>query len=182
MNYSVYLRPLEVPDAKISYKWRNNPLIWKFTEYKPNKIIDFATETDWIKNSLKIKNDHRFAICLLETGQYIGNIQLINIEDKKGDFHVFIGDTFYWGKGIAKEATQLILNYGFIRLGLDFMNLKVHQDNTIAKAIYQKMGFIKTSQDGDFISMILEKNHFLRLNKKAKIEENIALKEALIPN
>lgn len=182
MNYSVYLRPLSVPDAATSYKWRNNPIIWKFTEYKPDKKIDFATESDWIKKSLKVKNDYRFAICLLETGQYIGNIQLINIADKAGDYHIFIGDTFYWGKGIAKEATQLILNYGFIKLGLDFINLKVHQDNTIAKAIYQKMGFNSIGSQGDFILMTLEKNHFLGLKKRAKIEEKLALTEALIPN
>jgi RimJ/RimL family protein N-acetyltransferase len=182
MNYSVYLRPLKITDAKTSYKWRNNPLIWKFTEFKPNKKIDIATEMDWIKKVLKCKNEHRFAICLLETGQYLGNIQLINIADKAGYFHVFIGETSFWGKGIAKEATQLLLNYGFKKLGLDFINLKVHQDNNIAKSIYQKMGFHSIGIDADFMVMTLEKNHFLGLKQKEKLEEMIYQQEVLMPN
>lgn len=164
MNYSVYLRPLEVADAKTSYRWRNNPLIWKFTEFKPNKNINIAIETAWIKKVLKSKDAYRFAICLLENGKYLGNIQLVNIKDKIGFFHVFIGETSFWGKGIAKEATQLILNYGFSKLKLDFINLKVHEMNSVAKAIYLKMGFQETGKERDFLVMSLHRNYFFGNN------------------
>jgi RimJ/RimL family protein N-acetyltransferase len=171
MNYSVYLRPLEMADAKTSYRWRNNPLIWEFTEFQPNKNITIAIESAWIKKVLKSKDAYRFAICLLENGKYLGNIQLVNIKDRIGYFHVFIGETSFWGKGIAKEATQLILNYGFSKLKLDFIKLKVHEMNSVAKAIYLKMGFQEMGKERNFIEMSLHRNYFLSALSTANKEE-----------
>jgi RimJ/RimL family protein N-acetyltransferase len=176
MNYSVYLRPLEITDAKTSYKWRNNPVLWKYTEFKPNKNISIAIETAWLKKVLKCKNAFRFAICLLDSGKYLGNIQLVNIDDKIGYFHVFIGETSFWGKGIAKEATQLMLNYGFSKLGLTAIKLKVHQNNSVAKAIYQKMGFQEINKEGDFLVMSLQRNFFFG-NSYIEKNKNINLTE-----
>ena len=180
MNYSVYLRPLKFEDAKTSYKWRNNPKIWEFTPFKPTKLISLAMEKVWLKKALKNKNEYRFAICLLETGQYIGNIQLINVKNNSGCFHVFIGEPSFWSKGIGKEATSLILNYGFTKLGLDFITLGVHKMNAFAKSVYYKMGFQPISEDGDFIEMALEKNHFYNLTNSIKSEPILNPQEFLI--
>jgi diamine N-acetyltransferase len=179
MNYSVYLRPLKLEDAKTSYQWRNNPLIWKFTQFKPDRPVNIALETSWLKKVLKNKTEYRFAICLLENGQYIGNIQLINVKNNSGCFHVFIGDPTFWGKGIGKEATALILNYGFTKLALDFITLEVHKDNLFANAVYQRMGFEKINENGNFIEMALEKNYFLNQKKYYKTEKLINQKGIL---
>ena len=180
MNYSVYLRPLKLEDAKTSYKWRNNPKIWEFTPFKPNKHITLAMEKLWLKKTLKAKNEYRFAICMLDTGKYVGNIQLINVKNNTACFHVFIGEPSFWGKGIGKEATSLILNYGFTKLGLDFVTLGVHKMNAFAKSVYYKMGFQPLSEDGDFIEMALEKNQYFKLKNLRTTEQTIHHEELLI--
>ena len=70
----VYIRPLTLEDAKTSYKWRNNPKVWELTGSKPDKYITEEMETEWLKNVLQRKNEKRFAVCVKDTDQYIGNI------------------------------------------------------------------------------------------------------------
>ncbi|HEY0771405.1 MAG TPA: GNAT family N-acetyltransferase [Sphingobacteriaceae bacterium] len=160
MDYSIYLRPINIDDANVSYQWRNNPLVWQFTKFKPTNYITRAIETAWLAKVLKIKNDFRFAICLKENNQYLGNIQLINVKHKSACLHLFIGDPLLWGKGIGKEATGLLLEYGFKTLGLRCIMLEVHKDNLSAQRIYQKTGFQAFNKRGDFIGMTITRKHY----------------------
>ena len=155
MTYSVYLRSLKLADAKTSYLWRNNPLIWQFTRFKPSKQITESMETQWLKKALSNTNEYRFAICLKSNSQYLGNVQLIDVKSKKAELHLFIGNPSFWGKGIGREATALMLNYGFTYLGLDSIRLDVHRDNHPAIALYKKLGFFVSGEEKDFIHMLI---------------------------
>ena len=53
-NLAIYLRSLK-EDALTSYKWRNNPLIWKLTGSKPDIEITKEIELSWIDKILKKK-------------------------------------------------------------------------------------------------------------------------------
>ncbi|HTN21397.1 MAG TPA: GNAT family N-acetyltransferase [Pelobium sp.] len=182
MNYSIFIRPLALGDGQTSYKWRNDELIWEFTEFKPNKPVTVALETEWIKKALAIKNDHRFAICIKETGQYIGNVQLVNVKDKSADFHLFIGDSSFWGKGIGQEATRLVLYYAFNLLNLYDVMLKVHRKHIAAKKLYEKMGFQVINDKGVFIQMILTKKYYKALVKTRGIDIANAHEAVLLDN
>lgn len=166
MSYSVFIRPLEINDAKTSYKWRNNNAIWKFTEFKATTKITEAIETAWLKKALAVKNDYRFAICIKETGQYIGNVQLINVKYKRGAFHIFIGDINYWGKGIGRQATELMLSYGFNVLGLCDITLGFYRGNVAAEELYKKLGFQIIDDKQALIQMILTKKMYKTLLKR----------------
>ncbi len=158
MNYSIYLRELYLSDAKISYQWRNNPEIWKFTGFKPDKIISEKMELEWLKNALAKSNDHRFAICLKNNSQYIGNVQLTNVLSNGADFHLFIGEPSYWGMGIGKQATALMLIFGFTHLELNLINLEVHKEHLAAQSVYKKIGFLENGINSDFLKMSIKKN------------------------
>jgi diamine N-acetyltransferase len=169
MSYQVYIRPLNLDDAKISFKWRNNPLIWKYTKFKISETITESIETAWLKQVLNNSDEHRFAICLKENGRYLGNIQLIDVKDRSAQYHIFIGEASFWGLGIANEATKLILGYGFVNLGLDLISLEVHKENLIAQSVYKRMGFHPTGKENDFIKMSLSAKHYFE--GKAKIQQ-----------
>jgi len=158
MTYSVYLRNLKLSDAKTSYKWRNNPLIWQFTRFKPTKQITEAMETEWLKKALSNTNEYRFAICLKSNSQYLGNVQLIDVKSRNAEFHLFIGEPSFWGMGLGKEATALILNYGFTYLGLDSIRLEVHKENYAAQSVYKKSGFFVIGEGQDFIEMLIQRD------------------------
>lgn len=167
MKSAVYLRPLNPADAIVSFKWRNNPLIWKYTHFRPSEYVTKTIESKWLEKVLNNENEYRFAICLKKNGKYVGNVQIIDIKDKTGEFHIFIGETSYWGKGIGQEATALMLDYGFTKLGLEIILLQVHKENQIAKSIYNKMGFHACNDKDDFVEMVINKNDFSLIRSKS---------------
>jgi diamine N-acetyltransferase len=161
MSQLTYIRPLVLNDANTSYKWRNNPLIWKFTGSKPHKHITAKTETEWLRKCLASENEKRFAICLNSTDQYVGNIQLTNIDESEAQYHIFIGETDVWGKGIAKEATIQLLKFAFEELGLIRVWLEVNEENLSAISVYRNVGFeVQHTTKENFIKMILTKDEF----------------------
>ena len=152
----IYLRPLVLSDALISYKWRNIPKIWELTGNKPNRYITSEIETNWLKNSLIKVNEKRFAICIQSTNQYMGNIQLTNIEYSKAEFHIFIGEIEFWGQGIAYSATKMMLSLAFEKFEIREIHLEVSSLNIAALKVYQKCGFVKTKERNDKILMVFK--------------------------
>jgi len=152
--YKVLIRPLQIEDAKVSYKWRNDPEIWKYTGHKPDKIIDKKTEQAWLKEKLKEKDSFRFAILADDT--YIGNIQITDInQNETGEYHIFIGEKLFWGKGIAYLATLQIIRFAKNILNLKELFLTVNPNNYPAIRVYEKCGFKKFN---DTIQMKLDLN------------------------
>lgn len=160
MNDSIYLRPLNVEDAKTSYQWRKDPEIWVYTEFRPGADITLEKETEWLRAKLNKENDSRFAICLHGTDQYIGNVQLIDLEDGMGELHMFIGEKQFWGKGIGTSASKLILEFGFSQRNLESVFLFAHEGNIPALSIYEKLGFVTVSRHNNQLKMILTKQMF----------------------
>ncbi len=146
----IKIRPLQESDAYISYQWRNNPVIWKYTGSKPDKTITVDMEREWIKNVLSRPNEKRFAI--MADDVYIGNTYLTDISNQTAEFHIFIGRPDYWGKGIAGVVITHILSYAK-DINLKVIHLEVHQDNISALKLYQKAGFVETGQNGQMIKM-----------------------------
>jgi RimJ/RimL family protein N-acetyltransferase len=166
MSKKVYLRKLTINDTAVSYKWRNNSNIWVYTKFRPAPPITLEMEQAWLQKCQAQNNECRLAICLQETDEYIGNVQIIGIRNGSGEFHLFIGDEKHWGKGYGKEASTLILQHGFETLNLDNISLEVHHSNAPAIAIYKKMGFKETAKaDGNFVTMNLNKSNYLLINK-----------------
>lgn len=164
MNSFIYLRPLELDDARTSYRWRNDPEIWEYTGSRPDKYISPELETAWLSSKLNKSNEKRFAICLLDNNQYIGNVQLLEIDQEKAWFHIFIGEKELWGLGISQKATTIVLYYAFSELSLNYVHLSVNLLNTAAYRLYEKIGFMHsgTADKNGFIEMKLSKEIFSR--------------------
>ena len=126
----VEIRPLEINDAYTSVNWRNDKEVFKFTGNTYSHNITLDSELSWIKEVIQRKNEFRCAI--ITDKKYVGNIYLTNITDISASYHIFIGDKTYWGKGIAKQASKLIIDYGFNQLHLKEIHLKVHVQNKSA--------------------------------------------------
>jgi RimJ/RimL family protein N-acetyltransferase len=149
----VLLTPLREEHASTSFQWRNNLKVWEFTENRPTRIITPEIEHAWIVEVIQRPNEKRFAI--LVDSVYVGNVQLTSITDADAEFHIFIGDTNYWGKGIATQATQQLLNIAFAQLGLKTVYLQVKQNNLAAIRAYEKVGFRRLTHEGCHIKMVI---------------------------
>jgi RimJ/RimL family protein N-acetyltransferase/glycosyltransferase involved in cell wall biosynthesis len=138
--HKVLIRPLQIEDASISWKWRNDPVVWKYTGSKPNIKVTEEIEKRWLEEKLNESDSFRFAITVDDL--YVGNIQLTNVVEKQSaEYHIFIGDTNYWGKGIANLATKQIVRFAANILSLKELYLFVNPSNQGAIKVYEKSGF-----------------------------------------
>lgn len=141
---SVFLRPLRITDAEVSYRWRNNSEIWRFTASKPSQRITPSIERDWLEGALTDDSSARYAICLNPSREYVGNVQFTDIEGNTAQFHIFIGEQKYWGLGIGTLATAAALRLAKDELKLAKIWLRVSEQNVAAVRIYSALGFERT--------------------------------------
>src|SRR5208283_5016290 len=75
----------------------------------------------------------------------VGLIGLSNLNLRYGraEYWIYIGETESRRKGLASDATVLILDYGFNTLALHRVYLVVMENNLPALAMYRKLGFVQ---------------------------------------
>ena len=151
--YKILIRPLTIEDSQISYVWRNDKDIWKYTGSRPDIHITPEIEKQWVKKILQERNSQRFAI--LCDNIYIGNVQLTDIDNDNAQIHIFIGNENYHGKGISSRAIYQLLYYAKHNLKLKEIYLYVHPENIAAIKTYKKNGFIENGVKDGFIKMSL---------------------------
>lgn len=154
----VTIRPLKIEDAYTSVIWRNDPCVFRYTGNTYKKEIFIENELDWIKKVIKNQDEYRCAIIADNT--YVGNIYLTNITTEKALYHIFIGDKRFWGKGVAKKASLLLLDYAFNSLYLKKIILKVKKENERAYNLYQNLGFEVFENDKTWITMAITKEKY----------------------
>lgn len=153
----VTIRPLQEQDAYTSVKWRNDLEVFKYTGNTYDHIITIQSELDWIHKVIANHNDYRCAI--LADGVYVGNIYLTDIGDGCATYHIFIGNRDYWGKGVAREASLQIIDYGFKDLKLDKIVLEVKRQNERAIKLYLSLGFVILSEGDEWVEMGIMNSH-----------------------
>ena len=157
----VKIRPLEINDAYTSVQWRNDPEVFRYTGTIYLNEIKIESELEWIRKAIENNNagkDYRCAI--LDDGKYIGNIYLTDIHDGIATYHIFIGNKDYWGKGVAKQASLLLLQYAFQQLHLDSVHLRVKKKNINAYMLYKRIGFNEYGEDEEWVSMSVDAFEF----------------------
>lgn len=154
---TVTIRPLMEEDAYISVKWRNDPEVFKYTGNTYKQEIKIENELEWIRKVTRNPADYRCAI--LADDVYVGNIYLTDIDGTTAHYHIFIGNKTYWGKGVAKKASQLILDYAFNALKLRSVQLRVRKENKAASMLYKNLGFVEIKEEDSWISMIIQNNY-----------------------
>ncbi|MBC7905177.1 MAG: GNAT family N-acetyltransferase [Rhodospirillaceae bacterium] len=68
-------------------------------------------------------------------------------------------DRDHWGKGLATEAAQAVLDYGFSQLGLAEIVSFTALPNVRSKAVMERLGM---QPDGEFDHPALPEGHWLR--------------------
>lgn len=152
----IYLRPLQEEDSKVSFRWRNNPEVWKNTGSAPNCFITEEMELAWIKKVLSDSSTKRYAICLEANDQYIGNAYLSNIANGRAEEQIFIGEPALWNQGIGTQARALLYKIAADELQLSIVVSNIRTRNIASLKSVLKLGFHEVARDSEWIT--LEKN------------------------
>lgn len=143
------LRKLKKKDASFMLEWMHDATIncnfqYPFAEMTMEKVNTF------IDNSFDEENKH-FAI-VDENDEYLGTISLKNIslKDRNAEYAIVTRKNVQ-GTGVARKATEEILEYAFQELKLHKIYLNVLLDNIRARKFYEKCGFIQEGISRDAV-------------------------------
>ena len=135
----ITIRKFEKSDIPKKVEWINNPANNRFLHYNIPLSIE-GTER-WFDSHQG--ETTRYDAVIEADGVPVGTIGLLSIDRKnsKAEYYIAMGETSYKGKGVAKEASKLILAYGFEELGLNRIYLFTEVDNIAAQKLFERVGF-----------------------------------------
>ncbi len=135
----ITIRKFEKSDIPKKVEWINNPANNRFLHYNIPLSIE-GTER-WFDSHQG--ETTRYDAVIEADGVPVGTIGLLSIDRKnsKAEYYIAMGETSYKGKGVAKEASRLILSYGFEELGLNRIYLFTEVDNIAAQKLFERVGF-----------------------------------------
>ena len=141
----IRLRNLQKKDAEFMLEWMHDKELQKcfrkkMADVTPEEAMAFCTAGNTEEQIRDGANLH-YAI-VNEQDEYLGTISLKNIDlvNKNAEYAISTRRCAH-GTGAAAEATGLLLEKGFNRLGLHRIYLNVLKDNTRAIRFYEKCGF-----------------------------------------
>ena len=156
------LRPLRHDDAERVVRWRNEPFVAEQMFSPPPTLEDHLR---WFEGLSKNKTREEFIICERdEEATPVGTIGLSAIDryHKRAEYGIVIGERTALGRGLASDASRLILTYAFDNLGLNRVFLHLFHDNVRALRLYERLGFMSEGvlrkhamRRGDFVDVIV---------------------------
>ena len=129
-----------------------NPEITKYIPDAPRSREEAREELEWHMNGHpKFPELGLWATIHKETGNFIGRCGLLP-STIDGQQEVEVAYTIaqeYWGRGLATEAAQAILNYGFEKLNLSRLISVIEAENIASQKVAAKIGmrFEKEGRD-----------------------------------
>lgn len=141
----VDLEPLSEAHASEKYaSWFNNKETTKHTRHGARTM----TLKDVKEYAAAAHTNPHDAVFAMKTkdGTHIGNISLLHIDYTKGEaeYAIMLGETDFGGKGIATEASRLLLSFGFNKLGLRRIYCGTSVDNVPMQRLAERTGFTQT--------------------------------------
>lgn len=127
---------LDDDEAKMVLEWRNSQEIrrWMYNSQE----IELQTHLNFISS---LKDDKtKYYFLLKQDREYIGVIDLTNINSKSADIGIYKNPSLY---GVGDTLMHAIIGYGFGSLGLNALYAEVFKDNKRAYELYTKHNFKK---------------------------------------
>ena len=141
-GHTIQLRTLEPTDADLIFKWENNPDNWKvsntlvpFSKHLIEKYVNSAQD-------IYLAKQIRF---IIETNdkQAVGAVDLFDYDGfhQRAGVGILIAESANRGRGYAKEALELLIDYSFNHLMLKGLFCNILSDNQESIGLFTSKGF-----------------------------------------
>ncbi|MFP7225114.1 GNAT family N-acetyltransferase [Priestia filamentosa] len=139
------LREIVKDDANDILKYLSDEEVMKYYGLAPFKTINEAlNEISWYQSILNEQTGIRWGITLKGKDEVIGSCGFLNRVSEH--YRTEIGYELsrdYWGHGIASEALEAVIRYGFKYLKLQRVEALVEPPNIPSQKLIEKNGFIR---------------------------------------
>lgn len=147
------IRPFCTCDAKEYYRLLSNPVVHCFESERPESLHRVEKETEKLS---KITDGSYMAVCLKDSGQFIGTL-----------FGLWEDDTFsacwnflprYTGQGLAFEGRRAYFDFLFRTMNARRIYAYVEDYNTSSQKLCERLRMRKEGLFKEFISFVNDEN------------------------
>jgi RimJ/RimL family protein N-acetyltransferase len=139
----IILRPPEPGDADAIYEACQDPEIQRWTGVPSPYLREHST--GWLERAAAERAAGKALAFLAvdDEGTLLGNFSLMEL-DHTPDY----GEIGYWvakearGKGVASRAVALLRDYAATELGLEVIELIIHEGNQLSRRVAERTGFL----------------------------------------
>ena len=145
------LRPWKEADAEECFRYASDPAVGPMAGWPPH--ADREETQRVIRDVLSVPEN--YAVVWKETGLPVGSAGIalrggLVRGEKEGELGYWVGKP-YWGRGIAPEASRVLLQHAFEDLGLERVWCGYFEGNRKSEKVQRKVGFrhVRTDEDVD---------------------------------
>lgn len=119
----LYIRPYKTEDLEKSFNLMQDKELYEFLYFDVMTYEEYQGLFQWLIQSYESTGSdfkYSFAIFLKGSEELIGWVGVGNLDllDKEKEIYYLTGKN-YWGNGYAFEAARAIVEYSFMKLGLN---------------------------------------------------------------
>lgn len=173
------LVPINSDHIKLYVNWQNHPEVRKYARNEfPTTVENFKKLFE--PHGREITNEVQFEIWHKEDQKAIGLAEINNIQYayRRANMAVIIGNLQYWGKGIATEVGNIMLEYGFNELNLYKIRTTIYSPNIGSWKVCEKLGMEREAilknngfMDGEYVDdycYCIFQDEWIKANKDNK--------------
>ncbi|GAA0373562.1 GNAT family protein [Paenibacillus motobuensis] len=140
----IRLRRMEQVDAADLFRYWSDPVVVKYMNVPVFTTVEETSEMiDFLNGLSETEDTMRWGIELVQEQRLIGSCGF-NTWELSGAYRGEIGYDIgrdYWRQGYMTEALRLMLNYGFMTMGLNRIEALVDPRNSASRSILQSFNF-----------------------------------------
>ena len=140
---NVVLRRHVPANIRAFQRWYADPEIARLARYQATPMRPEEIERFF---AARVLGTDALAMAVHEktTDRLVGTCAFSQLDGENGSalYHITIGESDAWGRGLGTEATQLMVDHAFGTLGLHRIALYVFEFNVRAIRAYQRCGFV----------------------------------------
>lgn len=142
--------------------WFNDPEVTRYNSHGA-RVMTLEDVEAYVARVEDSETEAVFAMVARDKGVHVGNITLQKIDpvNSNAEYAIILGDKEYWGRGIAAEASNLLLQFGFKDLGLHRIWCGTSAANVPMQKLAERSGFKQEGvrreamlKDGVFIDIV----------------------------
>jgi RimJ/RimL family protein N-acetyltransferase len=139
----VRIRRARIGDAEARFRWFADALVTEYLPLAGERVLPMTDILAFLGQASRDDAPDFSAEIELLSGRVIGCGGLRGIlPGGSAEISVVIGERDVWGSGYAREAMQLLLQFGFERLNLNRIWLVVRTENARAVRLFKRLGFV----------------------------------------
>jgi [ribosomal protein S5]-alanine N-acetyltransferase len=139
------LRQITKDDGEDIFKYLSDEKVMKYYGLEPFKSIGEALEEiEWYQSTFDEDSGIRWGITLKGNRKVIGSCGFLNKVPQHYRSEIgFELSKDFWGQGIANEALEAVITYGFEQLNLQRIQALIEPPNILSRKLVERNGFIK---------------------------------------